>query len=100
MDSASNSGERAGLPAFSFFSHGFGDRLFKLMTTLFASMVLLLAAVTAGSLFRTSQASLKAFGWHFLASSEWDPIKQLFGAVPFIYGTIVSSLLAILIATP
>ncbi len=70
------------------------------MTIFFASLVLLLAIVTAGSLFITSQASIKAFGWSFLTTSDWDPIKQVFGAVPFIYGTIVSSFLALLIATP
>ncbi len=92
--------EGAGKPVLSFFSYGLGDRLFKGMTIFFASMVLLLALVTAGSLFITSQASLKAFGWGFLTSSDWDPIKQVFGSVPFVYGTIVSSFLALLIATP
>ncbi len=92
--------EGAGRPALSFFSYGFGDRLFKGMTIFFASMVLLLAFVTAGSLYLTSQASIKAFGWSFLVTSDWDPIKNVFGAVPFIYGTIVSSFLALLIATP
>jgi phosphate transport system permease protein len=92
--------EGAGKPALSFFSYGWGDRLFKGMTLFFASMVLMLAIVTAGSLYWTSQASIKAFGWGFLTSSDWDPVKQIFGAVPFVYGTIVSSFLALLIATP
>ena len=63
-------------------------------------LVLLLALVTAGSLWITSQASLKAFGWGFLTSSDWDPIKQVFGAVPFMYGTLVSAFIALIIATP
>jgi phosphate transport system permease protein len=92
--------EGAGKPALSFFSYGFGDRLFKGMTAFFAAMVLLLALVTAGSLLMTSQASIKAFGWKFLVTSDWDPIQQIFGAVPFIYGTIVSSALSLLIAIP
>src|SRR5258708_6716217 len=92
--------EGVGKPALSFFSYGFGDKFFKGMTIFFASLVLVLAFLTSGSLFMTSQASLKAFGWGFLSSSEWDPVKQLFGAVPFMYGTIMSSLIALSIATP
>src|ERR1039457_5588959 len=96
VEKLASQNEGAGKPALSFFSHGMGDRLFKWMTVFFASLVLALVVLTAGSLYSTSQASLKAFGWGFLTSSEWDPIKQVFGAVPFIYGTIVSSLLALL----
>jgi phosphate transport system permease protein len=92
--------EGVGRPALSFFSYGLGDRLFKGMTGFFAFLVLLLAVVTAGSLLATSQASIKAFGWRFLVTSDWDPIRQLFGAVPFIYGTIVSSFISLIIAVP
>ena len=92
--------EGAGKPALSFFSFGLGDRLFKGMTWFFAALVLVLAVLTAGSLYLTSQASIKAFGWKFLFSSDWDPIKQIFGAVPFVYGTLVSSCLSLLIAVP
>ena len=44
--------------------------------------------------------SIRASGWNFLSSSDWDPVKGIFGSVPFVYGTIVSSLIALLIATP
>jgi phosphate transport system permease protein len=44
--------------------------------------------------------SIKAFGWSFLYTSTWDPVAQHFGALPLIYGTIVSSVLALLIAVP
>src|SRR5208337_5306521 len=47
-----------------------------------------------------SRQSLKAFGWHFLISTEWDPVNDQFGALPFIYGTAVSSALALIIAVP
>ena len=47
-----------------------------------------------------SQLSWHAFGWSFFARSEWDPVNEQFGALPFIYGTLVSSLLALVIAIP
>jgi phosphate transport system permease protein len=47
-----------------------------------------------------SQLSWHAFGWKFFASSAWNPVEDQFGALPFIYGTVVSSLLALVIAVP
>lgn len=47
-----------------------------------------------------SGASWHAFGLKFFASSEWDPVSEKFGALPFIYGTLVSSLVALVIAVP
>ncbi len=44
--------------------------------------------------------SIREFGWGFLTSSEWNPVEGRFGALPFIYGTLVSSMLALLIAVP
>jgi phosphate transport system permease protein len=47
-----------------------------------------------------SQLSIKAFGWHFFSTREWDPVSGQFGALPFIYGTVLSSLLAVVMALP
>jgi len=47
-----------------------------------------------------SSLSWHAFGFKFFASSEWDPVNEQFGALPFIYGTLVSSFLALAIAVP
>lgn len=47
-----------------------------------------------------SKLSLHQFGWKFFARSEWDPVAQDFGAFPFIYGTLATSLLALLMAVP
>ena len=47
-----------------------------------------------------SRLSWHAFGFKFFAASDWDPVNNLFGAVPFIYGTLVSSLVALIIAVP
>ncbi len=79
---------------------GLGDKLFRSMTGFFAFLVLVLAVLTAAALWINSVPCLKAMGWKFLVTSDWDPVQEVFGAVPFIYGTLVSSLLALLIATP
>jgi len=47
-----------------------------------------------------SKLSIHAFGWSFFKGTNWDPVAGDFGALPFIYGTLVSSLLALLIAIP
>lgn len=47
-----------------------------------------------------SMLSIRGFGFAFLTSSEWNPIKGQYGALPFVYGTIVSSLVALLISVP
>jgi phosphate transport system permease protein len=51
-------------------------------------------------LLKSSKLSLHKFGWHFLSSSDWDPVAEQFGALPFIFGTVVSSLVALIIAVP
>src|SRR5690242_19892367 len=45
-----------------------------------------------------SQLSWHTFGWKFFAKSDWNPVEEQFGALPFIYGTLVSSLLSLVIA--
>jgi len=62
--------------------------------------VLLLAAGLVAALTWESWAAMRAFGLRFLVTSHWDPVAGEFGALPFIYGTLVSSLLALLIAVP
>ena len=51
-------------------------------------------------LLRESLPALRKFGAAFLVTGTWDPVLEKFGALPFIYGTLVSSFLAILIAVP
>ena len=77
-----------------------GDALFRLL--LLAASILIVAVVGAMivALATRSLLSIKQFGFHFITSTEWDPAKGEFGALPFIYGTIVSSLIAILISVP
>ncbi len=77
-----------------------GDDCFRTLTR--AAAVALLALVLAMVVVMTREAlpSLRAFGWRFLVTSTWDPVAEHFGALPLIYGTIISSLLALLIAVP
>jgi phosphate transport system permease protein len=76
------------------------DRLFHGFTALMAFMILLLAVMTAVTLLIAAQPSIHLSGWKFLTSSDWDPVKEVFGCVPFVYGTLISSLIALIIATP
>jgi phosphate transport system permease protein len=77
-----------------------GDAVFRLLALLFA---LSLLAITGGIIFELwvqSSLSRQEFGWDFLWSTAFDPQRGDFGALAFIYGTVVSSILAILIAGP
>jgi phosphate transport system permease protein len=83
-----------------FAMRAFGDRIFNLITAILglSSLILLLGFATA--LVIQSMPSIRAFGLHFLVSTDWDPVNDVYGALPFIYGTTVSSLVALLIAVP
>lgn len=79
---------------------GLGDRLFALSLRGAAWTVVLLAAALVAALVWESKAAIGRFGIGFLYASHWDPVTGQFGALPFVYGTIVSSILALLIAVP
>ena len=77
-----------------------GDKVARLVTLIFAAVILFVAVVLVFQLWRDSAASRDKMGWAFLFSSQWDPVAEKFGALPFIYGTVVTSVLALLIAVP
>ena len=77
-----------------------GDRAFKWLTLLMALSVLALIVLIGIELWRGSHLALQKFGARFLTSSEWDPVNEQFGAAPFIFGTLVSSAVALIIAVP
>jgi phosphate transport system permease protein len=79
---------------------GLGDRVYRTLILASVWVVLLLAAGLVAALTWESWAAMRAFGLRFLITSHWDPVAGEFGALPFIYGTLVSSLLALLIAVP
>lgn len=78
----------------------FGDRFFSWSVRLIS--IALLALLLAIGLFLTRSAlpTIEKFGWSFITSTMWDPVLKDFGALPVIFGTIFSSALAILLATP
>ena len=76
------------------------DRLFRLGTGFFALLVVLLVGGIAFELYDNSRLSIQKFGWHFWQTTTWDPVAGDFGALPFIWGTLYSSLLALVISTP
>jgi len=77
-----------------------GDRIFNFLTALLALVSLALLFAFACALVVESMPSIRQFGLGFLTSTEWDPSGDHYGALPFIYGTAVSSALALLIAVP
>lgn len=76
------------------------DQIFKMLTAGAALLVLVLAGLILYQLIVQSWTSIKEFGLGFLTSDVWDPVFNEYGALPFIYGTVASSLIALLIAVP
>jgi phosphate transport system permease protein len=77
-----------------------GDFAFRSVTLFFASLVLVLVVAMFLEMLQNSHLAISKFGLGFLLTSKWDPVAGEFGALPFIYGTIVSSALALVISVP
>jgi phosphate transport system permease protein len=78
----------------------FGDRAFEWLTLAMALSIFALLVIIGYELFKGSKPALDKFGWHFLVTSDWDPVNDVYGALPFIFGTVVSALIALVIAVP
>jgi phosphate transport system permease protein len=76
------------------------ERGFRIFTGAFALILMLLVVAIAFELSRQSMLSIRKFGFSFWSGSTWDPVSGEFGALPFIWGTLYSSFLALLIAAP
>src|SRR5947209_4484815 len=76
------------------------DRFLKKFSGAIATILLLLFIAIFFSLMIRSELSFNTFGLKFLWSTEWDPVKQHFGALTAIVGTLVTSLIAVIIALP
>jgi phosphate transport system permease protein len=76
------------------------DQLFAIVITCSGLAVIGALALIVYELVLRSGLSWHAFGWKFFTASDWDPVNEHFGAMPFIYGTLVSSLVALIIAVP
>ncbi len=77
-----------------------GDEVAHLITLLFASSIILITALLVFELYRNSALARERFGWQFFVTRTWDPVMGDFGALPFIFGTVVTSVLGLVIAVP
>src|SRR5436190_18641454 len=77
-----------------------GDVGFRIFTGAFAVALLAIVAGIGVVLYRESVLSIREFGFKFWVTGVWDPVSGEFGARPFIWGTLYSSFLALLIAAP
>src|SRR5215471_7099328 len=77
-----------------------GDEIAYLIALSFAASILLITGLLVYQLFVGSHASRQKFGWGFLTGTIWDPVALDFGALPFIYGTLVTSALALILGVP
>jgi phosphate transport system permease protein len=77
-----------------------GDMVFRNITMLFALVVFSMVFLMGYEMYKGSGLTLNKFGLSFITGEVWDPVAEEFGALPFIFGTVVSSVVALLIALP
>jgi len=81
-------------------SGAMGDEIARLVTLAFGASVVLITVLLLWNLWDTSAASRHKFGFGFLWGTNWDPNADDFGALPFVYGTVMTSILALVISVP
>ncbi len=74
------------------------DKAFIIVTRVLATMVLLATVGILIGTYKGASLSLNTFGLGFITGLNWDPVQEVFGALPFIYGTLVTSLIALLLS--
>jgi phosphate transport system permease protein len=77
-----------------------GDSIFQTTLIIFASTIILIVVAMIYMMVVNSLPTIQEFGIGFLYGDSWQPASKVFGALPFIYGTVVSSLIALIIAVP
>jgi len=77
-----------------------GDQVARLVTLVFAATIVLAGVLIVYVLWGDSAPAREKLGWGFLGSSTWNPVTEQFGGLPFIYGTVVTSVVALLISIP
>ena len=77
-----------------------GDKIFRTVMLLFASVILVIVVAMIGMMVLNSLPTIQQYGIGFLTGTEWKPAQGEFGALPFIFGTVVSSLIAVVISVP
>ena len=74
----------------------YGDRIFKLLLTAAALAVPVLLGFLVYELWSGADLAIRRFGFDFVTTSVWDPVAEQFGALPLIFGTLLSSLIALI----
>lgn len=77
-----------------------GDEVAHLLTLIFAATILLITSIMVYELWINSKLSRAQFGISFFWASAWDPVAEHFGALPFIFGTVITAAVSLLIAVP
>jgi phosphate transport system permease protein len=77
-----------------------GDRIFQGVVYAAVGIFVLVMVGIAAALLVESMPAIRRFGFSFVIGQEWDPVRETFGALPFLYGTLVSSLVGMVIAVP
>lgn len=77
-----------------------GDEIAHVITLIFAAGILLITSLLVYELWVNSHLSRAKFGWNFFWTQTWDPVFGQFGAAPFIYGTLITSIVSLVIAVP
>ena len=77
-----------------------GDKIFLYLTFIFALLIVVTLVALLIVLNIDAMPAIQKFGMSFLTSMNWDPVQELFGALPAIYGTLLSSIIALIIAVP
>ncbi|KAA0892095.1 phosphate ABC transporter permease subunit PstC [Oryzomonas rubra] len=77
-----------------------GDAIFRGFTLLLACSIIVILLLMTAEMVKESLPAISRFGWRFISGSTWDAVQEEFASLPYLYGSIVSSILAILLATP
>jgi phosphate transport system permease protein len=77
-----------------------GDLIARFTALFFAFLLVAIVGLLVYELISRSAPARAKFGWHFLTSSEWNPVTEEFGALPFLYGTVITSLVGMLLSIP
>jgi phosphate transport system permease protein len=100
MTASTEAAPAAAPPAASLQRANHSDRLFKGVLTLAAVTVPILLGFLVYELWDGAELAIARYGFDFVTSSTWDPVAERFGALPLIFGTLISSVVALLIAVP
>jgi len=79
---------------------GYNDNIFSNLTLFFAIVMVVILAALVFILTRDAMPAINKFGFAFITNTMWNPVTDVFGALPAIYGTLVTSLVGLLIAVP